>query len=104
MELKPGSRWRSAVCTAEVVIVRPAKGATTLECGGHAMLALTAERPEGLSPAADRAEGVQAGKRYFDEDTGIEVLASKPGAGSLSIDGRPYGTTLRIRSQTSPDR
>ena len=25
MELKPGSRWKSAVCPAEVVIVRPPK-------------------------------------------------------------------------------
>jgi hypothetical protein len=25
MELKPGSRWKNAVCTAEVVIVRTPK-------------------------------------------------------------------------------
>lgn len=88
MELKPGSRWRSAVCTAEVVIVRPPKGDVTLECGGHPMVLFGAERPEGLTPAADRAEGVKMGKRYVDEETGIEALVSKAGDGSLSIDGR----------------
>ena len=28
------------------------------------------------------------GKRYVDEETGIEALVSKAGDGSLSIDGR----------------
>ena len=89
MELKPGSRWRSVVCTAEVVVVRPPKGAVSLECGGQPMIALTAERPEGLSPAADHSTGVTVGKRYVDEESGIEALGSKAGQGSLSVDGRP---------------
>jgi hypothetical protein len=88
MELKPGSRWRSAVCTAEVVVVRPPKAAVTLECGGQAMIALTAEKPEGLSPSPDHAAGTTVGKRYVDEEAGIEVLGSKAGQGSLSVDGR----------------
>lgn len=89
MELKPGSRWKSAVCNAEVVIVRPPKGDVTLECGGHPMIAHGAERPEGLALDASRGEGVKMGKRYVDEDTGIEALVSKAGDGALSIDGRP---------------
>jgi hypothetical protein len=88
MELKPGSRWRSAVCTAEAVVVRPAKGAAVLECGGHPMTALTAPKPEGLALSPDHSGGVAVGKRYFDEETGLEVLASKPGAGSLAVNGR----------------
>lgn len=89
MELKPGSRWKSAVCTAEVVIVRPPSSPVQLECGGQPMVAFGAERPEGLSPAADRAEGVKMGKRYVDDATGLEALVSKAGDGSLSIDGKP---------------
>ncbi|MDP9820794.1 hypothetical protein J2S59_000603 [Nocardioides massiliensis] len=34
------------------------------------------------------AESVQLGKRYFDENTGLEVLCSKGGAGPLMVDGR----------------
>jgi hypothetical protein len=89
MELKPGSRWRSAVCDGEVVVVKAAKVASVLECGGREMVAHGADRPSGLSAAADRAEGILTGKRYTDEESGVEVLCSKAGKGSLSIDGRP---------------
>ena len=89
MTLKPGSRWRSAVCSAEAVVVRPAKEPLVLECGGQPMLAPGDDRPDGLTPAPDHADGVQVGKRYFDAETGIEVLCSKAGAGSLSVGGRP---------------
>jgi hypothetical protein len=86
MELKPGSRWKSAVCTAEVVVVRPAKTSVTLECGGMQMQPMgSAANEAALDPA--HAKGVHAGKRYFDTDTGIEVLASKAGKGSLAVNG-----------------
>jgi hypothetical protein len=89
MELKPGSRWKSAVCNAEVVVVRPPKTPVTLECGGHPMVAMTAEKPAGLTIAADRAGPLPMGKRYSDEETGLEALVSKAGDGALSLDGRP---------------
>jgi hypothetical protein len=88
MELKPGSRWRSAVCDAEVVVVRPPSAAATLECGGQAMLPHGTQRPAGAAPSADHAAGSLLGKRYVDADTGFEALCSKPGQGSLSLSGR----------------
>lgn len=88
MELKPGSRWKSAVCTTEVVVVRPSKSSVSLECGGHPMVALADGPPPGLALSPDFSAGTSVGKRYFDEAAGIEVLGSKPGKGSLSIDGR----------------
>jgi len=88
MSLKPGSRWKSAVCDAEVVVVRASAQATALECGGHPMAAHGGEKPAGLILDPSRAEGIQVGKRYVDEDTGTEVLCSKAGAGSLSMEGR----------------
>ena len=39
-------------------------------------------------PAPDRAGGTLIGKRYMDAETGLEVLGSKAGKGSLSADGR----------------
>lgn len=89
MELKPGSRWKSAVCDTEVVVVRPPKTPVSLECGGHPMVAHAAARPEGLSVSADHSGGTGMGKRFADEDSGMEVLCSKGGAGSLSINGQP---------------
>lgn len=91
MELKPGSRWKSAVCDTEVVVVRPPKIPVTLECGGRPMLAHAAEKPAGLAPAADHASGTQAGKRFADADSGLELLCTKGGAGSLSINGQAIG-------------
>ncbi len=88
MEIKPGSRWKSAVCSAEMVVVRPPKGSGELQCGGVAVLAhRSTEAPAG-APHADHAGGVLIGKRYVDEESGIEVLGAKAGAGSLSYDGR----------------
>ncbi|ODT86965.1 hypothetical protein [Phenylobacterium sp. SCN 70-31] len=91
MELKPGSRWRSAVCEAEFVVVRPAKTPVSLECGGQSVIPHAEARDPSAAPSADHAAGSAAGKRYSDADTGLEVLCSKAGAGSLSVDGRAIG-------------
>ena len=89
MELKAGSRWRSAVCDTEVVVVRAPSGSPALECGGQPMVAHDADRPGGGTVDAAHAGGTQMGKRFSDPESGIEVLATKGGAGSLSLDGQP---------------
>ena len=89
MELKPGSRWKSAVCDAQIVIVKPPSSPAELQCGGHALKPHTENRDPSLAPSPDHAGGVLLGKRYVDEETGLEALCSKSGAGSLSLDGRP---------------
>jgi hypothetical protein len=92
MKLTPGTRLRSAVCETEGVMVRvPSEGVPA--CGGVAMLPIAEARPEGGAPAGDQAGGSQVGKRYFDEQSGLEMLCTKAGAGTLSIDGR----ALRLR-------
>jgi hypothetical protein len=89
MDLKPGSRWKSAVCAAEAVVVRAPSGPVTLECGGALMLAWGAERPAAAGEVvAAHSAGSLMGKRYSDAETGLEILCAKPGAGSLSVDGR----------------
>lgn len=88
MSLTPGSRWKSAVCNAEAVVVRPPKGAGALECGGAAMIAYSAERPAPQPIAAGAAGGCALGKRYADEASGLEVLCTKAGDGALAFDGR----------------
>ena len=88
MELKPGSRWCSAVCSAELVVVRPPKTAGELRCGGQPLRAIAepAVEPAAIDPAL--SEGVLVGKRYAEVESGIEVLVSRAGLGSLTIDGR----------------
>lgn len=89
MELKPGSRWKSSVCDTEVVVVKAPGGETSLECGGHPMVPISAAKPEGVELAAAHSSGSAMGKRYADETAGLEVLCSKAGAGSLALNGEP---------------
>lgn len=91
MDLKPGSRWRSAVCDTEIAIVRPPKTALSVECGGHPVIPLADTRPDGLAVSEAHSGGTLAGKRYFDEESGLEVLCTKAGAGSLSVNGVTIG-------------
>jgi hypothetical protein len=88
MDIKPGSRWKSAVCDAQMVVVRPPKGDGELQCGGVAVLAQAAEGAPSGEIHPDHAGGVLIGKRYFDDESGIEVLGAKAGKGSLAYDGR----------------
>lgn len=91
MDLKPGSRWKSAVCDTELVVIRPPKTPVDLECGGHPVIPQAEAKPEGLTLSADHSAGSQTGKRFADEESGLEVLCTKAGAGSLSIGGQAIG-------------
>ena len=88
MEIKPGSRWKSAVCDAQMVVVRPPKTSGELQCGGVAVFDLTDVALPSGDVHPDHAGGVLIGKRYTDAESGIEVLGAKAGKGSLAFDGR----------------
>ncbi|QUR65976.1 hypothetical protein [Mycobacterium spongiae] len=84
--IKNGTRLASQVCDTQVIIVRSAESLDDLRCGGAAMVGIGAPRSGELDPAF--ADGTVMGKRYTD-DTGAEVLVTKPGAGTLSIGPTP---------------
>ena len=90
MDLTAGSRWKSAVCETEVVVVRPPGRAAVLGCGGAEMVPSSAGGGRG-TPDPELAQGTQLGKRYADEGSGIEVLCTKAGDGTLTLDGAPLG-------------
>lgn len=86
-QLKAGSRLKSAVCDAEVMIVKPGKGEVALTCGGAPMSAggeKTALNPELMG-------GCQIGKRYVNKDQSLEILCVKAGKGSLAANGEVLG-------------
>ncbi|MFC4295816.1 hypothetical protein ACFO0A_12190 [Novosphingobium tardum] len=89
MDIKPGSRWKSAVCSAEMVVVRPPSSVGELQCGGVAVIPHGEAASPGGTVDPGHAGGVLVGKRYTDEQSGIEVLGAKAGEGSLAFDGRP---------------
>jgi hypothetical protein len=89
VDLAAGSRWQSAVDTTEVVVVRPPTADVALECGGQPMVPHGAPVPAGTVLSDAHRSGTQLGKRYVDDEVGIEVLCTKAGEASLSVSGRP---------------
>jgi hypothetical protein len=53
------------------------------------MIPLDAQPPVGAAPEPGHDGGTLLGKRYADEDAGLEVLCTKAGKGSLSLSGAP---------------
>lgn len=81
---KPGSRWKSVVCTAEAVIVKPASDGALPRCGGEDMVPLgTTFEPRTARPGHDG--GCAVGKRYISARTGLEMLCTKAGTGALGV-------------------
>ena len=88
MEIRPGMRLRSVVCDTEVVVVRANEASVDLRCGGHQMVPLpVGEAPAGL--ALVDPSGTLLGKRYAHEGSGLELLCTKAGDGSLAVGGTP---------------
>jgi hypothetical protein len=88
MEYTPGTRWKSAVCDTEVVIVSAPTLPVWLKCGGHDVIALAEEKPSNVALDPASADGSLIGKRYVHDASGLEVLCTKGGQGTLSVDGK----------------
>ena len=86
--LKAGARFKSAVCETQLMVIKAPAGEFDLRCGGAAMLAPTAAAPAGVALQAGGAETL-IGKRYVNADESVELLCTKGGKGSLSLNGTP---------------
>jgi hypothetical protein len=89
MELRPGLRLESATCDAEVVVVKVPQDAPEVDvrCGGEPMRELGTGGDR--LPVSGEGEPTLLGKRYADEELGLELLCTKGGAGALSVGDRP---------------
>jgi len=84
MELKTGLRLKSAVCDAEIMVIK-STGGDDLTCGGVPLLAeAPAEKGSGLQA---HMHGCVIGKRYVNEAQSVELLCVKSGDGSLYYNG-----------------
>lgn len=84
MELKAGSRLQSSVCDTQIMVVKAPADDLDMTCGGVAMVAV-GDEPVAGEAAEGLTDGSAMGKRYTNEDGSLEVLCTKPGAGSIGI-------------------
>lgn len=84
--IKPGSRWRSRVCSAQVICVRPPNDEGLPQCGGVDMVPVGEDAPPAeMAPQA--SGGCSVGKRYRSPAAGLELLCTAAGAGALGFAG-----------------
>ena len=89
MQLRPGLRLESATCDTQVVVVKAPKDVDDVDvrCGGAPMREIGA----GGDRVAGSGEGdpTLLGKRYADDELGLELLCTQGGDGALSIGDTP---------------
>ena len=87
-QLKTGTRIRSAVCTTEAMVIAAPDAEVEITCGGVPVIDIGAEAPAGVTMRPDAAKGTALGKRYVNEAGDVELLCTRPGAGSLAVGGK----------------
>jgi hypothetical protein len=101
MNVRTGDRYRSQVCTTEIVVVRGADAEVDLTCGGQPLVPIDEQPPAGAVPAPGLAAGTLVGKRYVGSDDGIELLVTKAGEGTLAIGETPLEIAAARKLPTS---
>ena len=85
--LKAGSRLKSQVDDTELIVIKAPADDVDLLVGGHPAIDIKAEPDAGLTLDPTHGDGALLGKRYTREAQDIELLITKGGTGSLSING-----------------
>ncbi len=85
MELRAGSRLKSAVCDTEVIAVKAPAEDLDIRCGGVPMTDTTNSEGGSSAPAEGADGGTLMGKRYVNPEETLELLCTKPGTGSLGV-------------------
>jgi hypothetical protein len=84
---KVGTQVYSVVGTTAGIVVRPPNADVQLSCGGEPVVTAPPPKLSG-TPSEEFAGTALVGKRYADQDTGLELLCTKTGNGLFSVDGR----------------
>lgn len=90
MQVKPGMRLRSTVCSTEVMVVKVSGPDLDIRCGGAPMQPSSPSVVKTGEPVAPFDGGTLVGKRY--ELDGLELLCTKAGGGTLSLGDQIIGT------------
>jgi hypothetical protein len=89
VKVESGTRLRSAVCDAEIIVIRAQRSEMDLRCGGRPMLPRGDEPTERAEPAPGYDAPTLLGKRYGDVAETIEVLCTVAGTSTLSLGDEP---------------
>jgi hypothetical protein len=89
VQVKVGQTLVSTVDGTSVVVIRGPQADVDLGCGGAPMVEKSAAPAELGTVEPDLAAGTLVGKRYADDLVGLELLCTKGGTGTLTVDGRP---------------
>jgi hypothetical protein len=82
-----GTRLESQACDTQVIVIKTTDALDGLRCGGAPMVPVgTKGAAADLDPRF--SDGTALGKRYVHE-TGAEVLVTKAGAGTLTVNENP---------------
>lgn len=86
VQCSPGTRLFSDACETEVIVVKGPADPVELTIGGREPVTKAGDRSDaGIVDGADG--GTQMGKRYVDDDDTLEILCTKPGAGTIAVAG-----------------
>jgi hypothetical protein len=88
LRFKTGSRHRSQVGTTELIVIACPDNDFDLLCGGHPIVELGALR-EQFEADPGLNDVTPIGKRFISEAIGLEILITKEGSGTFSVDDVP---------------
>jgi len=90
MKPRVGQTLTSPVDSTTVIVVRAPDSDISLTCAGVEMVDPKAktDQPNGTADP-NQMGGTVIGKRYADEALGLELLCTKPGKGTLAVNGEP---------------
>ena len=88
MKLRPGQKLHSAVCDAQVVVVKAPADDVEVGCGGAPLLDDGQDADGAATLDGSLGEGPLLGKRYADDELGLELLCTRAGTGALTVEGR----------------
>lgn len=87
MQLRTGQSLASATDTTTVIVIRTTSDDLSLTCGGVEMVDPKSDLAA-RGPVDSSGPGTLLGKRYVDESETLELLCTKPGPGSLAVNGK----------------
>ncbi len=83
--IKAGMKLSSAVCQAQIMVLKVPDSELEITCGGSPMSVNAVETKSAINP--DLAGGLLVGKRYVDESESMEFLCTRGGDGTLQVNG-----------------